>query len=69
MKRGDTLTLGELRELTKDMDDRVAIMVVAESAQNEALAVQLYPFETSLDRQGVLLLRADVSKSVTFSDG
>lgn len=69
MKRSDTLTLGELRELTKDMDDRTAIMIVAESAQNEALAVKLYPFETSLDRQGVLLLRPDVSDSITFSDG
>lgn len=69
MKRSDALTLGELRELTKDMDDRTAIMVVSEGAQNEALAVQLYPFETSLDRQGVLLLRPDVSNSITFSDG
>jgi len=69
MQRSDTMTVGELRELIKDMDDKTAVLIVAENAHNEALAVKPYPFETSLDRQGVLLLRPDVSCSVTFSDG
>lgn len=69
MKRSETMTVGELRELIKDMDDRTAVMVVGECAHNQALAVHPYPFETSLDSQGVLLLRSDVSNSVTFTDG
>ena len=69
MQRSDTMTVDELRELIKDMDDKTAVLIVAENAHNEALAVHTYPFETSLDRQCVLLLRSDVSNSVAFSDG
>ena len=50
-------------------DDKTAVLIVAENAHNEALAVHTYPFETSLDKQGVLLLRSDTSNSVTFGDG
>ncbi len=69
MTRRDTLTLGEFRELTKDMDDQVAILIVSELAHNEALAVDTYAFETSLDRQGVFLLQPKTSESVKFTDG
>lgn len=68
MQRSETMTLGELRELTKDMDDRTSVLVVLDSARNEALAVHLYPYETSLDKCGVLLLRPNIACSVTFSD-
>ena len=70
MKRSDTISLGEFRKMTKDMPDDTAIMIVAEGPySNEALAVEFYPFETSLDRQGVILLRPDTSDSVSFTDG
>lgn len=70
MKRSDTMSLGEFRELTKDMSDDAVIMIVSEKAYHEALAVQLYPLCTSLDDQGsgVILLEADTSDSVHFTD-
>jgi len=70
MKRGDTMSLGEFRELTKDMPDNAIIMIVSEQMYHEALAVHSYPFCTSLDEQGagVMLLEADISESVHFTD-
>lgn len=43
MKRGDTMSLGEFRELTKDLQDDAVIMIVSEQMYNEALAVHSYP--------------------------
>ena len=54
MKRDKTLTLGQFKELTKDLPDNTAIMVV--SGGDTALALGVYPFETSLDGQRVFLL-------------
>lgn len=70
MKFKDTMSLGELRKLTKDMPDEAVIMIVSEQMNDEALAVHLYPFCTSLDSQGpgVFLLQADTSDSVHFAD-
>lgn len=69
MRRSDTISLGEFRKMTKDMPDDAVIMIVAENAHNQALAAEFYPWETSLDRQGVILLRGDTSDSVSFTDG
>ena len=64
MKRDKTLTLGQFKELTKDLPDNTAIMVV--SGGDTALALGIYPFETSLDEQRVLLLDMSVTDHVTF---
>ena len=69
MRRSDTISLGEFRRMTKDMPDDAVIMIVAENAHNQALAAELYPWETSLYRQGVILLRGDTSDSVSFTEG
>lgn len=70
MKRGDTMSLGEFRELTKDRPDNAIIMIASEQMNNHALAVHLYPVCTSLDDQGagIILLEADISDSVPFAD-
>ena len=69
MKRKDTLSLGEFRAFTADMPDDAAIMIVSDTLlDNTALAVQLYPIETSLDRQGVILLQQNIYEAVTFSE-
>lgn len=68
MKRKDCMTLGEFRELTKDMPDDTALLVVSEREHNKALALRPYLFCTSLDEQGVYLLEADISESVKFTD-
>lgn len=66
MKRDKTLSLGEFRQLTKDLSDNTAIMLVDKN--NSALALKVYPFETSLDRQGVFLLDINIYESVRFKD-
>lgn len=66
MKRKDTLSLGELRELTKDLPDDTAILI--NMRRDTAVAVHTYPIETSLDSQGVFLLDLDPYNSVTFTD-
>lgn len=70
MKRGDTMSLGEFRKLTKDLPDRTAILIVASTGYTEqaALAIHSYPFCTSLDNQDVLLLEQDVTDCVHFVD-
>lgn len=70
MKFKDTMSLGELRKLTKDMPDEAVIMIVSEQMNDEVLAMHPYPFCTSLDSQGpgVFLLQADISDSVHFAD-
>ena len=68
MRRSATISLGEFRMMTKDMSDDIIIMVVSDRTFNQALAVEFYPQETSLDRQGVILLRPDTSDSVYFVD-
>ena len=70
MKRSDTMSLGEFRELTKEMPDEVVIMIVSELMNDEALAVHPYPFGTSLDDQGagIVLLEGDTRESVHFTD-
>lgn len=55
MNRKDTLSLGELRELIKDLPDDTAILISME--RDTAVAVNIYPFETSLDSQGVFFIR------------
>lgn len=67
MKRTQTISLGEFRELTKDMTDDAAILVVAPEG-DAALAVQPHSFETSLDRQNAILLDIDYSESVRFAE-
>ena len=64
MKRDKTLTLGQFKELTKDLPDNTAIMVVSDG--DTALALDLYPFETTLDEQRVLLLNMSQSNYVRF---
>ena len=68
MTKGDTLSLGEFRRQTADLPDDTAILVVAEGCQKDALAVDFYPYENSLTRQGALLLRPDITESVPFQD-
>lgn len=70
MKRKDTMSLKEFRELTKDMPDRTVILIVASTGYTEqaALAVHSYPFCTSLDDQDVLLLEQDITDCVHFVD-
>ena len=43
------MTLGEFRQLTKDLDDDTILMVVSECERDTAVALDMYPFETSLD--------------------
>lgn len=43
------ITLGEFRKLTKNLDDDTVLMVVSECEVNTAVALDMYPFETSLD--------------------
>ena len=69
MRRSATISLGEFRMVTKDMSDDTIIMVASDRTFNQALAVQFYPQETSLDRHGVILLQPDTSDSVYFTDG
>lgn len=66
MERSKTLSLGEFRQLTKDLPDDTAIMIVSEN--NNALALSAYPFETSLDKSGVFLLNMNIYESVHFTD-
>ena len=68
MKRKDTMSLGEFRELTKNLPDNAVIMIVSEQDREEALAVQAYPFSTSLDEQSVFLLEANIYESVHFTE-
>ena len=68
MKRSDTITLGEFRKQTEGMEDDVAILVTAEGPTKDALPVSFYPFDTTLDHQGVLLLRPDTTASIQFED-
>jgi len=70
MKRKDTMSLGEFRELTKNMPDSAVIMVTASMGYTyqAALAVHNYPFATSLDEQDVILLEPDITDSVRFVD-
>ena len=64
MKRDKTLSLGEFKQLTKDLPDDTAIMV---AMNNYALAVSVYVFETTLDKQGVFLLDVSTKDSVRFA--
>lgn len=70
MKRKDTMSLGEFRELTKDMPDHTALLLVQPTGFEEqaAVALQSYPFCTSLDSQDVFLFQPDVSESARFVD-
>lgn len=67
MLKGDTMSLGKFRELTKDLPDETALLIVAPGGR-EALAITTYDFETSLDSQGVFLLDQLVGESVHFTD-
>ena len=64
MKRDKTLSLGEFRQLTKDLPDDTAIMV---AMGKDALAVSMFIFETTLDKQGVFLLDVNTKDSVRFA--
>ena len=66
MNRKDTLSLRELRELTKNLPDDTAVLIRME--RDTAVAVNTYSFETSLDSQGVFLLDLNPYDSVTFAD-
>jgi len=66
MNRKDTLSLRELRELTKNLPDDTAVLIRME--RDTAVAVNAYPVETSLDSQGVFLLDLNPYASVTFVD-
>lgn len=66
MNRNNTLSLGELRELTKDLPDDTAILI--SMGRDTAVAINTYPFETSLDSQGVFLLDLNPYDSVSFTD-
>lgn len=70
MKRGDTMSLGEFRELTKDLPDHTAILLVQPTGytEQEAISVHSYAFCTSLDKQDMFLLDCDDSNSVSFVD-
>lgn len=70
MKRKDTISLGEFRELTKDLPDETAILLVNPTGYETQAACPLhsYPFCTTLDNQGVFLLESDISDYVSFQD-
>lgn len=68
MKRSECMTLGEFRELTKDMPDRTCLMVTSHMVNDEALALIQHPFCTSLDYQDVFLFDARTDDSVHFED-
>lgn len=68
MKRKETLSLGEFRKATENLPDSAVIMIVSEQMNNQALAAHIYPWETTLDHQGVILLEANICESVSFSD-
>ena len=62
----ESLTLGEFRELTKNLPDDVKIMITSESDSDKALPVMVYPFETSIDNNGFFLLSQNCNESIDF---
>lgn len=63
----ESLTLGEFRELTKNLPDNVKIMITSETEPNsKALPVLIYPFETNLDYENVFLLSQNCNESIDF---
>lgn len=63
----ESLTLGEFRELTKNLPDDVKIMITSETEPDgKALPVMVYPFDTSLDCEQIFLLSQNCNESVDF---
>ena len=63
----EKMTVGELKKLLENVDDNKIVMVTAENAYNEALLLQPYSYETSID-QNVFLLTQGIGESVEYSD-
>lgn len=62
----ESLTLGEFRELTKNLPDDVKIVITSESDSDKALPVMVYPFETNIDNNGFFLLSQNCNESIDF---
>lgn len=65
-KNIEGLTLGQFRELTKNIPDDTILVITSESDSNKALPVIMYPFETSIDNDGFFLLSQDCNESIDF---
>ena len=65
-KNIEGLTLGQFRELTKNIPDDAILVITSESDSNKALPVIMYPFETNIDNDGFFLLSQDCNESIDF---
>ena len=65
-KNIEGLTLGQFRELTKNIPDDTILVITSESDSNKALPVIMYPFETNIDNDGFFLLSQDCDESIDF---
>lgn len=65
----DTLTVGELKKIIKDgnYSDDTPIVLDSYITNGEAVALQLYPVETTLDG-GAILLVANPYETMGFED-
>lgn len=65
----DTLTVGELKQIIEDggYTDDTPIVLESFITQNEVVALELYPVETTLSN-GVVLLRANPYETMGYQD-
>ena len=65
----DTLTVGELKQIIEDggYTDDTPIVLESFITQNEVVALELYPVETTLSN-GAVLLRANPYETMGYQD-
>lgn len=65
----DTLTVGELKQVIEDgsYTDDTPIVLESFITQNEVVALELYPVETTLS-DGAVLLRANPYETMGYQD-
>lgn len=61
------MTVKELREILNDYPDHTPVVVDSGVVSGIAVALELYPVETTLDDK-VLLLQTDDSRRIKFTD-
>lgn len=61
------MTVKELREILNDYPDHTPVVVDSGVVSGTAVALELYPVETTLDDK-VLLLQTDDSRRINFRD-
>lgn len=68
MKRSNMMTVRELRTLLNQYPEDAVIMITAENAYNQALAVHSYNLSTTLDHKNIVLLTQDTTESLRFAN-